>query len=281
MGTCFAPLIIALALAGQDGRIPDPPSSLLWPSRPDNVYDDGVAPPQLVFSEQSLEATLYTRFDYFAWNEQYGGDRLLDEYGTLYTLGYQRRLGFNRFRLEVFDGVVHYEGATQSGRPVSSTTGYMGARGEGERIWDLDVQPKATTSFFAGLGSRIWLRDLRDGTIIGADDYSSGYQETWWTIYPYCGLEKKWLLENNEEIFLSGRLGCTAMTYQMASLDDAAPLFPRVNISSQVECGLRYGHFSMSACFESMTWQHSAEARGWIQPDSRMTTVGLKLALNY
>ncbi|MEN6451754.1 MAG: hypothetical protein ABFC96_14785 [Thermoguttaceae bacterium] len=266
----------------------------LGPTQPFLESGDPTPPPPLIYCEHSVEATWYTRFDYFSWNEQNGGDRLLDESGTLYTFGYQRRLGSKRFRLELFDGVVDYSGATQSGAPVESTTAYIGARGEAEWVWDFDIRPAASTSLVAGLGTRIWIRDLRDGTIVGnRTDYAEGYQETWWTIYPYVGLEKKWLLDGGEEVFLSARLGVTAVTYVMPSLVtiakdsdgnaigyiDPAPLFPSANMTSQIELGLRYGPLIGSAFFESMTWQESAVARGLYQPDSRMMTIGLKLGL--
>ncbi|MCE5267020.1 MAG: hypothetical protein LLG00_03965 [Planctomycetaceae bacterium] len=261
----------------------------------DSLDNDPNAPPPLVLGEQSVEAAWYTRFDYLSWNEQTDGERLLDEYGTLYTFGYQRRMGSKRGRLELFDAVVHYSGETQDGRQVASTTGYIGARAEGEWICDFDVRPTATTSFVAGLGTRFWLRNMPDATIVGSHGYADGYQETWWTLYPYLGLEKKWLTENGIEIFLSGRIGCTAVTYELSSYErvvvdpvtgrvfvvDPMPLYPKVNMTSEVQCGLRFGRFDVSARFESMAWQKSAVARGMYQPDSRMTTIGLMLGLSF
>jgi hypothetical protein len=277
-------LAIAIALAALSAQAADPDAGALWPSQQYFDWNENPDLPPLVFADNSVEASWYIRFDYFSWNEQLDRDRLLDESGTLYTLGYQRRMGAKRVRLELFDGIVHYSGETidKPPTPIVSTTGYIGVRGEAEWVWDFEVCDTSTTSFFAGVGTRFWIRNLVDGEILGTDKFSTGYQETWWTLYPYLGLEKKWLLENSEEVFLSGRLGCTAVTYQIATLDpDPAPVYPAAGITSQVECGVRYGKFAVSAYFDAMTWQASPAARGFSQPDSRMMTLGVKFALCY
>jgi hypothetical protein len=300
--TCCASLVIAVALTTPVARAADADAGALWPSQRYFDWNENPDVPPLVFHENSVEASWYVRFDYFTWNEQEDRDRLLDESGVLYTIGYQRRMGAKRVRLELFEGTVHYSGETIDKPPIAlvSTTGYIGVRGEAEYVWDFQVSETSTSSFFAGVGTRFWLRNLADASSVTTGQIvSQGYQETWWTLYPYVGLEKKWLLENSEEIFLSGRLGCTAVTYQDASLQDVAvdtttkpatvtnitdssPLWPSPGLTSQVECGLRYGKFAMSAYFDAMTWQASPIGRGgYFQPDSRMITVGLKFALCY
>ncbi len=108
--------------------------------------------------------------------------------------------------------------------PLTSTTRYLGARGEYEHL----LQPSGWTNgaFFVGLGNRLWFRDLRDST--GAwGDYSYGYEEAWWTIYPYVGVEAKRPLgnglepvqlgpgrrnpDNDEQVLDHGRAGLAAL----------------------------------------------------------------------
>ena len=113
---------------------------------------------------------------------------------------------------------------------------------------------------------------LSDGTPV------AGYQETWWTFYPYVGLETKDSDEPGLKFFGSVRVGATPLTYQYATYFDTTA-WPRCGITGQLEAGVRYQRFSLSAFVEVMTWGASAvvqDAYGdySFQPDSRMLTLG-------
>jgi len=222
------------------------------------------------------ESTWYTRVDYFHWNERIEGEDFVDEDGTLVTLGYVRRIGPERFRIELFGGDVHYQGFAQYDdgtlETLSSSTGYLGVRGEYDLLFEPEWLPKLT--FFIGIGTRFWVRDLRDG-ITDLGEPVIGYQETWWTIYPYFGLEKRRVLRDGIEFYGSGRIGFTAVTYQHVSLDDTT-LYPRPGITGQMEFGLRGRRVFLSAFFEAMAWGESAVVRDALQPDSTMLTIGLR-----
>ena len=135
-----------------------------------------------------MQASWYTRVEYFHWNERVGGTDFVNEGGTLFTLGYSRRIGVERFRAELFGGDVHYDGYDQGNMaPLASNTGYLGLRGEYEMV----IEPAAWEGRFAvlaGMGTRFWIRDLHDGSDDQGDPVF-GYQETWWTMYPFLGLE--------------------------------------------------------------------------------------------
>ena len=62
---------------------------------------------------QALPATWYTRVDYFHWNEKILSMDFVNESGALFTVGYQRQVGIERFRGELFGGVVDYNGYGQ------------------------------------------------------------------------------------------------------------------------------------------------------------------------
>ena len=72
---------------------------------------------------------------------------------------------FERFRGELFAGTMRYVGGVQfddgTSEPLSSQTGYLGLGGE----YDLMIEPEGcpNLSFLAGIGSRFWFRDLKDG----------------------------------------------------------------------------------------------------------------------
>jgi len=201
---------------------------------------------------------------------------LVNEYGTLFTLGYMRRVGIERFHAAVFGATMQYKGYGQDYdgtlEPLSSATGYLGALGE----YDLHIEPDSwpTVSLFVGVGTRFWIRDLKDG-ITDYDNASYGYQEVWWTIYPFLGLEKKRSLNSGVEFYYSGRIGCTAMTYQYDTWGGVA-LYPKPGLMGQLEGGLRGQTAFISIFTEVMSWRQSDMVEGWFQPNSTMITIGLK-----
>ncbi len=228
-----------------------------------------------------IESTWYTRVDYFHWNERSDNMDFVNEYGTLITLGYMRRIGVERFHAAIFGATMEYKGFGQLDdghlEPLSAATGYLGVLGE----YDLHIEPDAwpTLSFFVGIGTRFWIRDLKDGMT----DYghrSFGYQETWWTIYPYLGLEKKRTLNGGLEFYGSARIGCTAMTYEHVTWDDVA-LYPKAGLLGQAELGLRGQHALISIFYETMYWNQSDIVRDMLQPYSQMGLFGLKAGFSF
>jgi hypothetical protein len=228
-----------------------------------------------------LESTWYARVDYYHWNERLDGADFVNEDGPMVTIGYQRRVGRERFRFELFGGDIHYDGGAQyddgTSEPLSSRTGYLGVRGEYDLLFEPDCWP--AVSLFVGFGTRLWARDLRDG-VTDSGVYVWGYQETWWTVYPYLGLEKRRIPGGGPEFFWGGRIGCTPLNYEYVSWYGTA-LYPRIGITGQVEAGYRGQWLSLAAYFEAMTWSESAVAQGILQPASSMLTIGLKAGVTF
>lgn len=233
------------------------------------------------FGSRLVESTWYTREEYFHWREEFGGVDFVNEYGLLVTLGYQRRVGSERYRAELFGGTMHYDGGAQfedgSTEPLESKTGYLGVRGEYDFLIEPDWLPK--TSLLIGVGTRFWYRDLRDGMTESRVPVL-GYQETWWTIYPYLGVETRRGVDQRPELFISSRIGCTAITYEHATFFDAV-LYPKTGLTGQLEAGIRGRRFFCSAISEVFAWRQSAIARGALQPQSTLFTVGLKAGVNF
>ncbi len=242
--------------------------------------------------EKTTDSTWYFRQDSYFWNERVGGADIVKEYGPLSTLGYQRRVGIERFRIELFGGSVAYDGsaefydqASQSYYDVpyhlSYGTNYLGCRGE----YDLLIEPAGWSRLrgIVGIGTRFWVRDLQSTSLAAGD--VTGYQENWWTFYPYIGLETKDSLEPGMKFFGSARIGMTALTYQYATYFDTA-VYPRCGVTGQLELGVRFQKFSLSAFFEAMTWAESAAVtdafgNASYQPESRMLTIGGKLSYTF
>lgn len=237
--------------------------------------------PRPAVDERLTESTWYTRIDYFHWNERIDGQDFVNEEGPLVTLGYVHRFGPERIRGELFGGSVGYNGGSQmpdgSTIPMKSHTNYMGVRTEYDLLYDPEWWPAA--SLFIGIGTRFWFRDLPDD-YDQAGNFVWGYQETWWTVYPYIGLERRRTLTDEWEFFASGRIGATAATYQHVTFDDVV-LYPKIGITGQVQMGLRGRHLFLSGYFEGMTWSESAVVRDSLQPTSRMITVGLQSGFSF
>ena len=155
--------------------------------------------------------------------------------------------------------------------PLSSNTGYLGVRGEYEVV----LAPAAWEGRWAvllGAGTRFWIRDLHDGS----DDQGNpvdGYQETWWTMYPYLGLESHRPLGDDLELYSDSRIGSTALTYQAVSISDR-PLWPKAGVFANAEIGLRGPRFFIAARAEVMTWAQSSVVQGSFQPNSLLVTAG-------
>ena len=263
-------------------------SSVLQPQSP--AAQSSAELSRSIFTDRLVESTWYARVDYFHWNERLDGADFVNEDGTLVTLGYTRRIGIERFRVELFGGGVNYDGATQaddgSSEPLKSTTNYLGVRGEYDLMLEPDWWPQV--SFFVGVGTRFWIRSLPND-MLPSGDVIQGYQETWWTVYPYVGIEKRRVAQDGIEWFCGGRIGCTPVTFEHATLFDVV-LHPRPGITGQLEAGLRGKRFHLSAFFEAMTWEQSHSVQflddtgNWsevLQPASRQVTVGIKSGFSF
>jgi hypothetical protein len=228
------------------------------------------------------ESTLYSRIDYFHWNERIGGGTLLNESGPLWTLGYQRRTGLERFRGEFFSGTVNYASqvdyANGTSEAYTSLTRYMGLKGEYDLLYEPASWP--SVAYFGGIGTRFWIRDLPDAiTPSGTEVW--GYQETWWTVYPYLGAERRRIIQGGPEMYWSGRIGLTARTFVHGSSLDDTRLYPQPGIMGTLECGVRGPHLFLSAFAETFNWRQSPEMRGWLQPASSLVMVGLKTGVSF
>lgn len=241
----------------------------------------------------------YTRIDYMQWTTRYANDDLDNEHGALWTIGYQRRWGPERARFEIFGGSMKHSGwyavdTTPNGDylvvPNDASANHFGGRGEYEYIWDIPVDGKPPISLYAGIGTRIWSRDVEDGTTI-FDERSFGYQQAWVTIYPYIGSEMRWIRNEWCEFYASARIGCTAINYvQMSEFGGEIGLgarYPTPGLTGRIELGLRRKHIVASACFEAMSWPKTEaehdhgdpSSQMYCNPGADMYTTGLQFGL--
>jgi hypothetical protein len=234
-----------------------------------------------------FESTWYTRIDYFSWTERLNGATFVKETGVLPSLGYMRRSGRERYRVELFGSKVNYKAAYlfDDGFAVTDTskTDYLGTRLEYDLMYEPERFPGV--SFFGGLGSRFWIRNLPDDQI-DATHAIIGYQEVWWTFYPYIGMETRRTMSPDYEFFWRGRIGMVAFTYEHVSMDDVT-LYPRQGFTTQLEAGVRGPHLFISANFEAMQFSQSATVDKLatdmqsMQPRSQLFLLGLKTGVSF
>jgi hypothetical protein len=237
--------------------------------------------PSFAFAPRLVESTWYTRIEYYHWGESLNGANFVSENGPLYTLGYQRRIGSERFRAEIFGSQVRYNSTLQfndgTTEPLVSQTDLLGVRAEYDFLFQPDWPPPI--NFFAGIGTRAWIRNLPDFTTDGGD-FIRGYQETWWTTYPYIGIESRHDESADVEFYGRGRVGLVAITYEHLTLHEAT-LFPGPGVTAQVELGFRGENLFLAGYAEVFTWRQSGEARNLVQPSSLLLTVGLRTGLSF
>ncbi len=235
----------------------------------------------------------YTEVDYFHWNERVGGADFVNEAGTLFTLGYERRFSDERIRVQFFDGDMAYHGGIQfadgSSEASTSRTRYLGGSAEYEHL----LEPAGFSGdFYLGLGTRAWIRDIR-GSFGVLGDWSDEAQETWWTLYPYLGFEWKHELTERLQFYTNMRAGLTALGYDYSNVYQIA-VYPKLGVVGELEAGVRGEHLSLTADAQVFTWSRSADqlftttdSSGNLQfytvdqPTSTMFLLGGKLSYSY
>jgi hypothetical protein len=242
----------------------------------------GEPPYGAVFLDSRTRA-VYVRLEAFNWHERLDGMDFVDESGLLTTVGIQLRADRLRYRFEFFGGRMDYEGYAQYDYYLlpyeqDGGTGYFGGRGELEYLVEPLTWPR--TTFVLGIGTRFWRRRLYDGAL-PSGDLVLGYDESWWTIYPYLGVETREppVMGRRMRLFGGARLGLTAFTREDVSI--GVTLYPRCDLLSQLEVGFRNDWFSVSLVTEVMGWGESPVVDDYLQPSSVMSTLGLRLAYRF
>jgi hypothetical protein len=240
-----------------------------------------VSPTPTYNAEIPRESTWSARIDYFHWKERLDGADFVNEDGAMVALNYTRRTGIERFRLEMFGSSVNYDSDIDLGDgttdPLKSTTNYIGLGGEYELLFEPDLWPRI--NFFAGIGTRFWFRDLPSG--YSESGYPViGYLETWWTTYPYLGVETRRRMDSGWELYGSGRIGLTAVTFQHVSYYDVS-LYPKMGLMGGMEAGVRGQRLLLAAYFQTFDFNQSNEVDGVLQPHSNWLTVGLKAGFSF
>lgn len=238
------------------------------------------------------EITPFFTAQHFTWKEYYGGRRLLDEDGPLFSGGAKVGILTDfamtiKAKAEVFGGIINYDGETQAPTPVPVTTDvtYVGTRGEADLGYRFPIQ-HVNLEPFAGLGYRWWTRMLQDShTATGAP--VSGYTETWDTLYCRLGGRGSYRPDPDWMVYAEG--GGKYPFYTGNSVDfvnfGTVTFHPGARWSGFAEAGVSYRHFKVAFTYEGFKWSESpfkaVGTQAFFQPESTSQIMGVSLGWNF
>ena len=167
------------------------------PGQASPVAQEGELPndPTIQFPLACFDSARYFRIEYLQWSTQDKGQNVESNHGALYALGWTRRFDAERVRLEFFGGDTTWAGFDANAGWLTSDVETLGFRGEYEYCWPIFGAPPHHFDFLMGIGTQVWLRDIKDAAASDGSIYQI-WEETWWTIYPYIGLERRRILAN-------------------------------------------------------------------------------------
>jgi len=233
--------------------------------------------------------TLLVRYEQFEWREyNRDGGQLLKESGPRVGLQWERETRHTAapdwsIRALVYFGDVDYDGQTQLGEPIESTTEYHGIQADTALRFPVVLSEYAKIIPFAGAGAHTWMRQL-DNT---RGFTETGYDEWWVDMYAQAGLDFRWQ-QTRGEFFT--RVGLRYSFYLRAEYDfvlpdgtDNANVEPGANVAFFGECGFRANGYSVSLFAEETTYDQSDtktySSVDVFQPESEQQILGLQLGV--
>lgn len=238
-----------------------------------------------------LRASLYGHVENFEWKEYNDdGSRILKESGPLFGIGgsldFDTRSGVHMEGLgDAFFGRVDYDGATQSGEPVTTKTKYAGFLAEANLVIPLNIGPHVTVSPYGGAGGRVWRRELEDS------GEALGYVENWSTFYGAAGIRAAARINSKAELY--GKAAVKMPFYNRVNYDfsnvggpDNVDVEPGTKAGPYAELGVTIGSFTLAGFYEELKFEKSDFANigndiiVW-QPESEATILGVRAGVTF
>ncbi len=217
--------------------------------------------------------------EYFYWQEDVNGSKLLDESGARIglELSYKplRETGWLwAGRAKAYYGSVDYSGylelANGEIEPLKSTTEYYGGLLEGRYGYRWALGQEHFLDLMAGPGVELWLRRLGG---------PGGYDELWLPLYLKAGAD---LSPRERGWIASLGLKLPFYTTQWVYITPSPTLHPQPMVSGYAEAGYRFGpHFSLTAFFDSYWFNKSPVQSGYYQPESKTFQAGAKIGWTF
>ncbi len=240
-------------------------------------------------SASAGEMNVYLKAADYTWSEYQNGSRLLKESGIIAGPGFSYWKEFsNQVTLkpvaELFAGTVNYDGATQSGIPVSTKVTYIGVMVQCDAGRAIHVGEASFVEPFGGIGIRAWTRDIHDGTT-SAGTIAVGYTEEWVTAYARAGLRATVPFSDETRCFAEGAVKLPFYNrnsvYFNNTNDPDFTLSPGLQASWSVEAGMTIHHFTASLFYDTLRFSQSdlvQTSTGYVyQPESVADLFGVKV----
>src|SRR5258705_8987170 len=220
-------------------------------------------------SAAPAQISIFFTPEYFVWQEFIDGNKILEETGPRYVLGATYKMQKNErgflfgAELKGYYGEMHYDGATQEGTPVKTTTQYYGGLGEVRGFYRAVTGQEYSFDVVAGLGVEGWWRSIWG---------EGGYTEEWLVGYAKLGVEldpkgRGWI--GNVGIKYPFYTDEVARLTEVGFPDDVE-LHPGKHVSLYFEGGYRFTkNFSALAVFVSWGVDESDVSAGFFRPGSR------------
>jgi hypothetical protein len=237
---------------------------------------------------QKATMRLYGKVESYQWKEFDDHDnKLLKESGPLFGFGGTINLPVKSSLhleglAEVLFGSVDYDGQTQEGSPVTTTTDYSWLTGEGTISMLFPVAKDVVVKPFAGVGGQAWQRTINDAE----DSAGQGYTENWLTIYGILGVGGDFTVNPESHVFADIALHAPMFNQMKTDWSDLGgpsdiTVNPGKELSLTAEAGLKWRRYIASVYYEAMDFSKSdAETFGseltvW-QPKSEARMFGVK-----
>lgn len=220
--------------------------------------------------------------EYFYWQENINGAKVLDESGPRYglELSYkqdQTKGWLMAARLKAYYGSVDYNGQTQGGTSVKTTTDYYGGLGEirGGYRWGWGPE---NLDLMGGIGLEDWERVLNG---------PGGYSENWMPLYFKAGVEI-----SPKALGWIATLGLKVPIYTVQRVDMSSVGFGSVTLhpgslpSGYGEAGYQFTKNISLVAYVDSYWfaQSGTSASGGLlfyQPESFTYQVGVRLGWTF
>ncbi len=249
-----------------------------------------------VYARQAVagELDVYGTASHWLWKE-FGpnNERLLEESGWVPGIGFSCDTKFEsqiifRQRTELFRGRIDYDGQTQSGVPVTTTTDYLGIDVRGELGVERNLTDPWLIEPFTGLGIRAWQRDINNG-VTATGGAVQGYTERWRTVHVLLGMRTT--IRQSAIMRFYGEAGAKIPLYNenYVYLSDIGAgsnvsLEPGKQVSYFAEIGVKYRRLRAGLFYEDFRFPRSDNVQGsqnfyYYQPKSSLELVGLNVGV--
>lgn len=237
--------------------------------------------------EKSRYIVIYGLVENFIWQERFSGEKVLEENGLIYGIGFNAKLVYPsretlNARWELFLGNINYDGSIQTGEKAVTSTDYLGIRVEADKGFYKRLGNKVFIEPYFGGGYRWWLRNINDGqTATGIN--AAGYTELWQTLYLRTGVRGEINRENSLKPF--GAIGInfpvfTTNNVHLSKVDSTLPdvtLNPRGQVSFNAEAGIEKGRLQLLLFYDQMRFAKSAAVSRIFQPESKANIWGIRV----